>query len=49
MPPMNQEEFKFPDEIDDKDDKQKLSADPEIEIEIEDDTPPVDRNKTPMP
>lgn len=50
MPSMDQSEFKFPDEIDDKaEDKQNLSAEPDIEIEIEDDTPPVDRNKTPMP
>lgn len=50
MASMDQSEFKFPDEVDDKvEGKQTQSTEPEIEIEIEDDTPPVDRNKTPMP
>lgn len=42
------DEFKFPDEQEDK----KLSVEAEgdnIDIEIEDDTPPEDRNKSPMP
>ena len=42
------DEFKFPDEQEDK----KLSIEAEgdnIDIEIEDDTPPEDRNKSPMP
>ena len=42
------DEFKFPDETEDK----KLSVEAEgdnIDIEIEDDTPPEDRNKSPMP
>jgi len=38
------DEFKFPDEV-----EEKGSAAPEIEIEIEDDTPVADRNKEPMP
>lgn len=37
---MAQEEFKFPDEIED-------SASPEFEIEVEDDTPEEDRGRTP--
>jgi 7-cyano-7-deazaguanine synthase in queuosine biosynthesis len=49
MASMEQNEFKFPDEVDEKVDNKQASAEPEIEIEIEDDTPPVDRNKTPMP
>ena len=40
------EEFKFPDEIEDKG---KPLDDPKLEIEFEDDTPPEDRNRTPMP
>jgi hypothetical protein len=48
MPPMDQQEFKFPDEIDSKPGN-KTSDMPEIEIEIEDDTPVEDRNKAPMP
>ena len=45
---MANEEFKFPDEIEDE----KLEIDTEeehVEIEIEDDTPEQDRNKDPLP
>ena len=48
MPPMDQTDFKFPDELEDKG-KPVENTDPEIEIEIEDDTPVEDRNKAPMP
>lgn len=41
-------EFKFPDEIDDKDEKEQDEVTDEIELEIEDDTPEQDRNKPPM-
>jgi len=42
---MDEQEYKFPDEIEDKaEDKQ-----PEVIIEIEDDTPEEDRNKQPLP
>lgn len=49
--PMEQMEFKFPDEQENATEtKVKVEASgSEIEIEIEDDTPPEDRNKTPMP
>jgi hypothetical protein len=47
MPKFEQTEFKFPDEQEKI--KAKGEESPEIEIEIEDDTPPEDRNKTPMP
>jgi uncharacterized protein (UPF0335 family) len=42
-------EYKFPDEIDDKDDKEAEDESNEIELEIEDDTPEPDRNKAPLP
>ena len=45
---MDQNEFKFPDEIDD-DDKLAKGGNVEIDIEIEDDTPPEDRGREPMP
>lgn len=47
MPEMDKEEFKFPDE---QEDKQPQKAEPaaEFEIEIEDDTPPDDRNRKPV-
>lgn len=46
MPDIAQDEFKFPDEIEDK----GLPVDSDdFEIEIEDDTPPEDRNKEPLP
>jgi|APGre2960657373_1045057.scaffolds.fasta_scaffold29289_4 hypothetical protein len=47
MATMDQEDFKFPDESESA--PNKIKADAPYEIEIEDDTPPEDRNKTPMP
>lgn len=50
MPQMEQDDFKFPDEVEqDKGKSLEAKADVEIEIEIEDDTPAQDRGKTPMP
>ena len=46
MAEMQKDEYKFPDEIEDKD---KPEGNSEFEIEIEDDLPPEDRNKEPMP
>lgn len=50
---MDKEEFKFPDEIEDQDKsldtEVELEAGGKIELEIEDDTPPQDRNREPMP
>ena len=40
---MDKDEFKFPDEIEDA--KLAKGGDIDIDIEIEDDTPPEDRNK----
>jgi len=41
------EEYKFPDEKEEKEEKDRV--DDEIELEIEDDTPTEDRNKDPLP
>ena len=41
------EEYKFPDEQDVA--KKADSAEPDIQVEVEDDTPPEDRNKAPLP
>lgn len=50
MPKFEQPTFKFPDEeTEEVKAKVKAEESSEIEIEIEDDTPPEDRNKTPMP
>ena len=47
---MDRDEFKFPDEQDQElEAKGKPLDDDTISIEIEDDTPPEDRNKEPMP
>jgi hypothetical protein len=45
MAKMQEEEFKFPDEVEDT----KAESSEEFEFEIEDDTPPEDRGKQPMP
>jgi hypothetical protein len=48
MPLDDNTEYKFPDELESKG-KPAQNAESEIEIEIEDDAPPEDRGKTPMP
>jgi hypothetical protein len=55
MPNFEQDEFKFPDEIDDKDDVVNLDEggkteveDKGFDIEVEDDTPEKDRNAVPL-
>ena len=47
MPPLDQEEFKFPDEVEAKKDDNTPSD--SLVIEIEDDTPEEDRGRTPLP
>lgn len=50
MAEMQQEEFKFPDEApEDQGKPVDVTAEEEFEIEIEDDTPPEDRNRQPVP
>jgi len=50
MPEFEKEEYKFPDEVEAKEVEAVDQEDGvEIEIEIEDDTPPQDRNRTPLP
>ena len=48
MPLDDNTEYKFPDELESKG-KPEQNAEPEIEIEIEDDAPPEDRGRQPLP
>lgn len=43
------EEFKFPDEIEDKKEGGEVVAEDSFEVEVEDDTPEEDRGRTPLP
>ena len=50
MATFEKNEYKFPDEIEDKEPELKVELpEDDFKIEIEDDTPPEDRGKTPMP
>ena len=57
MAEFEKEQYKFPDEIEDKgkpleqveEEQRQEAAEPELEIEIEDDTPPEDRGREPTP
>ena len=46
---MANEDFKFPDEIEDEDHLEIETEEEHLEIEIEDDTPEEDRGKEPLP
>jgi len=45
---VEREEFKFPDEAE-ANPEEKAQAEPEFEVKVEDDTPPQDRGRTPLP
>ena len=45
MSKMDEQEFKFPDEVEDK----SAEEEQKLEIEIEDDTPEEDRGREPLP
>lgn len=53
MAEMQKDDFKFPDELQENNKKEELDfeieADGDLKIEIEDDTPPEDRGREPMP
>lgn len=55
MPEMQKDKFEFPDEIEEKESssaaaqQEEEASDGKFEIEIEDDTPPEDRNREPLP
>lgn len=49
MPEFDKDEFKFPDETVNEDKGKPEDKEPEFEIEVEDDTPPQDRGREPMP
>jgi len=46
---MANEEYKFPDEVEQEASAQKAEAEPEFEVQVEDDTPPQDRGRVPLP
>ena len=45
---IEREEYKFPDEVEEKTEVNQEDSD-DIQVEIEDDTPPEDRGRVPMP
>ncbi len=46
---MANEEYKFPDEVEQEAPAEKAEAEPEFEVQLEDDTPPEDRGRVPLP
>jgi hypothetical protein len=46
---VDKEEFKFPDEVEQEAPAEKAEKEPELEIQVEDDTPPQDRGRVPLP
>jgi hypothetical protein len=46
---IEKEEYKFPDEVEQEAPAEKAEAEPEFEVQVEDDTPPQDRGRVPLP
>ena len=46
---IEKEEFKFPDEVAQEAPAEKAEAEPEFQVQVEDDTPPEDRGRKPLP
>jgi len=46
---MANEEYKFPDEVEQEAPAEKAEKEPEFEVKVEDDTPPQDRGRVPLP
>ena len=46
---MANEEYKFPDEVEQEAPAEKAEKEPEFEVQVEDDTPPEDRGRVPLP
>ena len=49
MPEFDNEEFKFPDENASESKRKSEDSESGFQLEVEDDTPPQDRNREPMP
>jgi hypothetical protein len=45
----DRDEFKFPDEVEQEAPAEKAEAEPEFQVQVEDDTPPEDRGRKPLP
>jgi hypothetical protein len=48
MPQFEQDEFKFPDEIEKESKGKPVDTEDDFSVEVEDDTPPEDRNVKPL-
>jgi len=46
---MANEEYKFPDEVEQEASTEQVEKEPELEVQVEDDTPPQDRGRVPLP
>jgi hypothetical protein len=46
---IEKEEYKFPDEVEQEASAEQVEKEPEFEVQVEDDTPPQDRGRVPLP